>query len=127
VKENILFQDNKSTMLLENNGKRSLGKRTRALNICHFFLMDQIEKGNVSMEYCPTKEMIGDHMSQPLQEKLFSKFKDQIMGSKLVLSPKMVDDRNVLNVIHIKGKDTINQHMVKISLKYTIMSLSLCW
>jgi hypothetical protein len=48
VNDNILFQDNKSTILLQENGKKSSGSRTRALNIRYFFLStDQIEKGNV--------------------------------------------------------------------------------
>jgi hypothetical protein len=80
VKENILYQDNMSTILLANNGRRSSSKRTRALNICYFFLTDQIEKGNVLVVHCPTKEMIGDYMSKPLQGQLFKKFKDLIMG-----------------------------------------------
>ena len=33
IQKNILYQDNKSAILLESNGKRSPGKRTRALNI----------------------------------------------------------------------------------------------
>jgi hypothetical protein len=95
----IVSQDNRSTILLKKNGKRSWGKRTCGLNICpsHFFLTDQIEKGKVSVKYCPTKEMIGDYMSKPLQGTLFKNFRDLIMGNKLVLSPKMVDDRSVLN------------------------------
>jgi hypothetical protein len=80
IKKNILYQDNKSTILLENNGKKSSSKRTRAINIRYFFLTDQIEKGNLSIEYCPTSEMIGDFWSKPLQGKLFQKFKKQIMG-----------------------------------------------
>ena len=32
-----LYQDNKSTILLENNGKLSSGKRARAINIRYFF------------------------------------------------------------------------------------------
>jgi hypothetical protein len=55
VKSNVLYQDNKSAMLLEKNGKRSSGKRTRALNIRYFFLTDQVEKKNLSIEYCPTE------------------------------------------------------------------------
>ena len=47
IDDNIMYQDNRSTMLLENNGKRSSGKRTRAINIRYFFLTDQIEKGNL--------------------------------------------------------------------------------
>jgi hypothetical protein len=74
IVQNILCQDNKSTILLEENGKRSSSKRTRALNIRYFFLTDQVEKGNLSIEYCPTGDMIGDFMSKPLQGKLFKKF-----------------------------------------------------
>ena len=33
VRENILYQDNKSTILLLKNGKASSGKQTRAINI----------------------------------------------------------------------------------------------
>jgi hypothetical protein len=80
VEKNILYQDNKSTILLENNGKRSSSKRTRALNIRYFFMNNQVEKGNLIIEYCPTREMIGDFMSKPLQGKLFQKFFDRIMG-----------------------------------------------
>ena len=80
VKDNILYQDNKSTILLFENGKRSSGKRTRHMNIRYFFLTDQIEKGNLRVEYCPTTEMIGDFFTKPLQGKLFLKFKKQIMG-----------------------------------------------
>ena len=63
VAKNILYQDNKSTILLETNGKQSSSKRTRALNICYFFLTDQVSKKNLTIEYCPTGEMIGDFMS----------------------------------------------------------------
>ena len=80
VKDNILYQDNKSTILLFENGKRSSGKRTRHMNIRYFFLTDQIEKGNLRVEYCPTTEMIGDFFTKPLQGQLFLKFKKQIMG-----------------------------------------------
>ena len=37
IERNVLHQDNKSTILLEKNGKRSSGKRTRAINIHYFF------------------------------------------------------------------------------------------
>ena len=80
IDQNILFQDNKSTILLLENGKKSSGKRTRALNIRYFFLTDQIEKGNLTVEYCPTLAMTGDFMSKPLQGKLFKTHCDKIMG-----------------------------------------------
>ena len=80
IEKNILFQDNKSTILLKNNGKKSSSKRTRALNIHYFFLTDQIRKGNIQVEYCLTALIIADYFTKPLQGKLFAKFKKAIMG-----------------------------------------------
>ena len=80
IKRNIIYQDNKSTILLENNGKKSSSERTRAINIRYFFLTDQIEKGNLEVVYCPTDEMTADYQSKPLQGKKFKKFKQRIMG-----------------------------------------------
>jgi hypothetical protein len=80
VDENILYQDNKSTILLETNGKKSAGKRSRALNIRYFFLTDQVEKGNLSILYCPTDDMWGDFHSKLLQGKKYRRFGAHIMG-----------------------------------------------
>ena len=80
VEKNILYQDNKSAILLEENGRKSSGKRTRALNVRYFFLTDQVEKGNLTVTYCPTDAMIGDFMSKPLQGSKFHQFSDDIMG-----------------------------------------------
>jgi hypothetical protein len=41
IEKNTLYQDNKSAILLEINGKKSSGKRTRALNIRYFFLTEK--------------------------------------------------------------------------------------
>ena len=43
--------------------------------------MDQIKKGNLCVEYCPTKQMIADYMTKPLQGEQFYKFKKAIMGN----------------------------------------------
>ena len=80
VHENILYQDNKSAILLEKNGKRSSSKRTRALNIRYFFLTDQVDKGNVVIEHCSTDDMVADYMTNPMQGKKFLVFKKMIMG-----------------------------------------------
>ena len=80
LSKNILFQDNKSAILLENNGKRSAGKRSRALNVRYFFLTDQVEKGNLTIEYCPTDVMWADFMTKPLQGEKFRQFRNDILG-----------------------------------------------
>ena len=84
IKQNILFQDNKSTILLENNGKRSSSQRKCTFNIRYFFLTDQIEQGNMSVKYCPTTEMLADYLTKPLQGRLFDKFRRRIMGYDFV-------------------------------------------
>ena len=80
VTDNILAQDNKSSILLERNGKASSSKRTKHINIRYFFVTDRIAKGELKVEWCPTLEMIGDYMTKPLQGTLFRKFRDLIMG-----------------------------------------------
>ena len=80
IDKNILKQDNKAAILLETNGRKSAGKRSRALNIRYFFLTDQVERGNVQVEYCPTDEMIGDYMTKPLQGSKFREFRKVILG-----------------------------------------------
>ena len=43
--------------------------------------MDQIVKGEIQVEWCPTKDMIADIMTKPLQGSLFRMFSDLIMGA----------------------------------------------
>jgi hypothetical protein len=79
INSNILYQDNKSAILLETNGKKSPGKRNRALHIRYFFLTDQVEKGKVTIAYCPTDDMVGDFHTKPLQGEKFRKFRNAIL------------------------------------------------
>ena len=80
VQENILHQDNKSTILLAENGRSSAGKHTRALNIRFFFIHDQINQGNLRVVYCPTRDMRGDYFTKPLQGAVFHDHRAFIMG-----------------------------------------------
>ncbi|MGL6132319.1 MAG: Ty1/Copia family ribonuclease HI [Fusobacteriaceae bacterium] len=81
VRDNIIFQDNKSAILLERNGKASSGKRTKHINIRYFFITDRISKGEVRVEWCPTNDMVADYMTKPLQGSAFRRFRDMIMGT----------------------------------------------
>ena len=84
VFENIVYQDNQSAILLEKNGKASSSKRTKHINIRYFFVTDRINQKEMSVEWCPTGQMIGDFMTKPLQGSLFKKFRDQVMGVERV-------------------------------------------
>jgi hypothetical protein len=89
VKENVLFQYNKSSILLEKNGKASSSKRTKHINIWYFFITDRVSKEEVSVVWCPTGDMIGDYATKPLQGALFRKFRDQIMGVTPARDPEI--------------------------------------
>lgn len=80
VKENRLYQDNQSAILLETNGRKSAGKRSRHLNIRYFFVADQVAKGRMTVTYCPTDQMIGDYMTKPTHGKKFKYFRQKIMN-----------------------------------------------
>jgi hypothetical protein len=80
VNKNILYQDNKSAITLETNGRQSAGRRSRHLDIRLFFVTDQVRKGNITIEYCPTDDMTGDYMTKPLHGKKFESFRNQIMN-----------------------------------------------
>ena len=80
IKSNVLFQDNQSAMLLEQNGKYSSSQRTRHVNIRYFFIKDRIASGEVDVKYCPTELMYADFLTKPLQGSKFIAFRDAIMG-----------------------------------------------
>ena len=80
IKENIVYQDNKSTILLAKNGRHSTGKRSRHLNIKYFYITDQLERKELAIEYCPTDDMVADYNTKPLQGSKFMKFKRTIMN-----------------------------------------------
>jgi len=80
VTDNIVYQDNQSAILLENNGRSSSGRRTHHLNIRYFFITDRIGQKEVWIEYCPTKDMLADFFTKPLQGSLFRWMQAQIMN-----------------------------------------------
>ena len=81
VSNNILYQDNKSAMLLEMNGRASSSKRTRHIEIRYYYVADRVAKGDLRVVWCPMDEMIADFLTKPLQGKAFVKFQDLLMGA----------------------------------------------
>jgi hypothetical protein len=94
--DTILAQDNQSTIRLADNGKASSGRGTRHINIRYFFITDRIARKEIAVQYCPTKEMVADYFTKPLQGALFYKFRDQIMGL-VPMDTILGDHRSVLD------------------------------
>ena len=78
--DNVLYQDNQSTMKLANNGRRSSGKRTRNLNIRYYFVTDRITSEEMRIEYCPTDLMWADFYTKPLQGRKFRLFRSMLLN-----------------------------------------------
>ena len=57
------------------------------MNIRYYFITDCIKKGLVDVNYVPTKEMLGDFFTKPLQGYLFKKLRAMIMNLPLPTPP----------------------------------------
>ena len=68
--------------MLETNGRASSSKRTKHVNVRYYFIMDRVASGEVSLEHCPTLEMIADFFTKPLQGAQFIKLRNIIMNIK---------------------------------------------
>ena len=77
----ILYQDNKSAILLETNGWASSSKQTKHIEIRCYYVADHIVNGDLSIVWRPTDTMIADFLTKPLQGKVFQKFRDVLMGA----------------------------------------------
>ena len=54
LSDNVLFQDNESSIKMENNGRRSCTGNSRHIHIRYFFIKDLIDKKRIRVVYCPT-------------------------------------------------------------------------
>jgi hypothetical protein len=82
VTKNKVFQDNQSAILLEKIGRCSSSCRTCHLNIWYFFVTDHIQSKELTVEYCPTGEMVADMFTKPLQGSPFCKFRAAVLNLK---------------------------------------------
>ena len=88
ITDNIIYQDNMSSILLEKNGRRSCSKNTRHMEIRYFFVTDNVSRGKLSIEYCPTDDMLADYYTKPVQGSKCKKFRSRILN--LPFSPNVV-------------------------------------
>jgi len=109
-----IYQDNKSTILLAENGTSS-SKRTKHLDVRYFFITDRIAKGEVKIALCPTQQMLGDFFTKPLQETQFTQMRSKILN--LPSSSITAVHRSVLendkNKIADAGKTRLNTRLGK--------------
>ena len=79
-KKNVLLQDNTSTIKMLKGGKRVCGQRTRNIHVRYFYAHERVDDGTIMITYCPTREMVSDYLSKPLQGSLFRTHHNALLG-----------------------------------------------
>eukprot|EP00804_Cyclotella_cryptica_P010070 CCRYP_018045-RC/>CCRYP_018045-RC protein AED:0.60 eAED:-0.09 QI:0/0/0/1/0/0/3/0/425 len=80
VNQNVVYQDNKSSITLEKHGRAIGSKRTKHIKVRYFFIKDVIEQGEVEIEHCPTKMMWSDILTKPKQGREFVEMRAKLLG-----------------------------------------------
>ena len=97
LKNNILYQDNESSMKIIKNGKRSSGQKTKHMDNRYFWIKDRLRSEGIQVQHCPTAIMLADFFTKPLQGSLFRKFRDVVLGyehiSTLINDEKIVPSK----------------------------------
>jgi uncharacterized membrane protein YdfJ with MMPL/SSD domain len=75
----VVYQDNKSTIMLAENGPSSSGK-SKHFQRRFFAVKQMIEHGEVTLVYLPTEEMVADALTKPLTGQRFHKMARRLQG-----------------------------------------------
>ena len=78
--KNIVLQDNTSTIRLVKGDRRVCGSRTMSIQIRYFYAHERAEDGTIVVRYCPTKELVSNYLSKPLQGSLFQTHSNTLIG-----------------------------------------------
>ena len=60
IDNNILYQDNKSTILLAKSGRMSAGKNSKHIKNSFFLITDKVAQGDLEIQYKGTDKMWAD-------------------------------------------------------------------
>jgi hypothetical protein len=80
MEPSLVYQDNMSAILLENNGKLSSSKRTRHIKIKYYHMKEKKDDGEIRFEHCPAEQMWADINTKPKQGAAFREFRGHVMG-----------------------------------------------
>lgn len=69
VEATTVMEDNQGCIAISKN--RRTDKRTKHIDLRFHFCRDQVERGSVKVEYCPTEEMIADALTKPINAPKF--------------------------------------------------------
>jgi hypothetical protein len=76
----LVYQDNKSAILLETNGKMTSSKRTKHIKMKYFFIKDKVDSGEVQIEHLPTEKMWINMHTKPSQGLRFETDRNELQN-----------------------------------------------
>jgi uncharacterized beta-barrel protein YwiB (DUF1934 family) len=71
-----LLRDNESVIKLTNNQVQHA--RTKHIDVCHHFIRDHQQKGDICIESVGTENQLADIFTKPLDEKGFCKLRNEL-------------------------------------------------
>ena len=89
IEDNILYQDNKSTILLAKRERMSSGKHSKHIKNRFFLITNKVAQGDLKIKHKGTDKMCGDVNTKPTQGKIF-----RIMQAEFMDMPIDYDDNN---------------------------------
>ena len=107
VEHNILYQDNKSTILLATNGRQYMSRRTKHIRHRYFLVKNKIAMGDLEIKYAPTGEMWYDVLTKPLQGQAFNCMRAQLMNVSKKYDDKMERASTHLGLLPKVDKDAV--------------------
>jgi len=82
-----IMQDNQATITMATKGK-STSNRSKHISIRYFWLTDRIAQGEVKLQHCPTKDMVADILTKPLQGEQFFRLRAKLLGHEHSVSAR---------------------------------------
>ena len=77
-------------MRMEINGENSCTGNSCHTYIRYFFIKDRVDREDLRIMYCPTRIILADYFTKPLQGGLFHMFKEIVMGRASLY--KLIED-----------------------------------
>ena len=94
IESNLLYQDNKSTILLAKNGRMSAVKNSKHTKNRFYLIADKVAKSDVEIRHMGTKSMWADLNTKPVQGELFQIQRHHIMGVPIDYDDEVEQKRN---------------------------------
>ena len=103
ISDNIIYQDNMSTLSLEKNGRISSSNRTKHIKAKYFFIKHYFDAGEINLRYCPTEQMWANVLTKPLQGVKFCQMRAILMNCPIDYS----EDPPFINTIPVESPSII--------------------